>query len=104
MRELQRKAWRLGAAVKVFRARNARLAKELHAARAEIARIKACAPKHVAVPSWVLCPGEYKSAKARLLLDVPKVLRLAFTGGSAPAGAVAEMVSDWTMPVSRRTV
>ena len=104
VRELQRKAWRLGAAVKVFRARNARLAKELHAARAEIARIKACAPKHVAVPSWVLCPGEYKSAKARLLLDVPKVLRLAFTGGSAPAGAVAEMVSDWTMPVSRRTV
>ena len=50
VQELQRKARRLEVTVKVFRARNARLAKELHAARAEIARITACAPKHVAVP------------------------------------------------------
>ena len=104
VQELQRKARRLEVTVKVFRARNARLAKELHAARAEIARIRACLPKHVAVPSWELWPGEYKSSKSRLLPDVPKLLRLAFTGGSAPAGAVAEMGRDWTMPVSRRTV
>ena len=51
-----------------------------------------------------LVPGNYGEAEGRLLQDVGKFVRLAFSGAAAPSKWVADILSAWGHPTSARTV